>query len=195
MPPAYWRPFVDELTVLMGLIHDHPSLSAVIRMNQRSARKMATVERMTAPEGKPTFVQTGLCQRVLGFGWRLHHLGRDVNLIRRALWLMPVSVGVVFLKADLETILARNRAREDVPETSHENRSFQVPHMLPAIEIAREVLHERGVPAIDIDVQNQPIERARAQLLDFANGPPCHAATLGHCPESPLLQTPPPWWG
>ena len=180
-PPSYWKPFLDEVGHLMGLVQDHPSFQAVLRMNDRSIKKMATVERMNAPSGAfPVFVQTGLVQRILGFGWRLVDLKRDVNLIRTALWRMPASTGVVFLEAGLECILARNRAREDVSATAHENRSYQVPLMLPAIQVAKEVLHERGIPVAGIDVQDQAVEAARAQLLDFAGQEPRHAAQMGH---------------
>lgn len=191
LPPAYWRPFLDEITALIGIVRDHPSIEAVIRMNDRSAKKMASVERMR-DEG--TFVQTGLVQRILGFGWRLTDMRRDVNLIRRALWLMPVSVGAAFLEADDETIFARNKAREANPATAHENRSFQVPLMRPAIAIAKEVLHDRGVPVIDIDVQHQPEAAARYRLLDFADQKPCDVAQMGLGREMALLQAPPPWW-
>jgi hypothetical protein len=165
-PPAYWGVFLEEITQLMKLTSDHPSFDAVIRMNERSVKKMATVERM---QDDRVFIQTGLVQRILGFGWRLADMDRDVNLIRRALWLMPASVGVAFLEADLDTILQRNRQRETVAATAHENRSYQVPLMLPAIAIAKEVLRERGVPVVEIDVQRQSIDDARKQLLDFAN--------------------------
>jgi hypothetical protein len=180
-PPSYWKPFLTELEVLADLIGDHPTLPAVARMCDRSLKKMATVERMTAPPDKPVFIQTGLMQRILGFGWRLHDLGRDVNLIRRAVHLMPVSVGVVFLEADLETLKARNAARRLNPATAHEDRSFQVPHMLPAIEIAKEALTDRGTPWISIDVQHQDVTSARAQLLEFAHSEPGHASQVRPC--------------
>ena len=189
-PPAYWRMFLDEITSLCGMVQDHPSYSAVLRMNDRSAKKMSTVERM---QDERTFVQTGLVQRVLGFGWRLHEMGRDINLIRPALWRMPVSVGVAFLEADLETILARNRQRETVAATSHENRSHQVPHMIPAIAVAKEVLLERGINMVEIDVQRRSIESARAQLLEFAGQEPCKPAQMGSCGQGEIL-SPPPWW-
>lgn len=183
---SYWTPFLRELTNLAELIHDHPSIEAVHRMCDRSIGKMATVERM---QDERTFIQTGLMQRILGFGWRLHDLGRDVNLIRRAVHLMPVSVGVVFLEADLETILRRNREREKVQATAHENRSYQVPHMLPAIEIAKEALSDRQVPWISIDVQHQSIDQARAELLEFASRPACHQQALGYCGEAPPVSS------
>lgn len=164
-PPTDWKPFLEEIDTLMRFVSDHPSFGAVVRMNVRSIRKMGTVERMQRDD---VFIQTGLVQRILGFGWRLTDLQRDVNLIRRAMWLMPVSVGVVFLEADLDTILARNKARESNPATAHENRSYQVPLMLPAIEVAKEVLFERGVPVLELDVQRQSIDEARQQLLEFA---------------------------
>ena len=187
-PPAYWKPFLDELSALMPLVADHvdpqgrPTIQAVQRMCDRSIKKMATVERMEPPADKfPVFVQTGLVQRILGFGWRLHDMGRDINLIRPALWRMPVSVGVAFLEASAETILARNRAREKVAATAHENRSHQVPHMLACMPMVKEVLLERGVPVVVIDVERQSIDEARAELLAFADRPTCDAAKMGHC--------------
>ena len=214
LPPAYWKPFIEEITSLCRAVRDHPSYAAVERMNDRSAKKMATVERMDpgiiAPGqtseqtwgkcetdrlcGSSVFIQTGLVQRILGFGWRLEEMGRDINLIRRALWLMPVSVGVAFLEADLETLLARNRKREETAATAHENRSHQVPLMLPSIALAKEVLNARGIPVCSIDVAGQTVDGAREALLAFAAGPPCHAQALGLGREGPLLQTPPPWW-
>jgi hypothetical protein len=165
-PPSSWRLFLDEITMLYGLVQDHPTFQAVLRMNDRSIKKMATVNRIQRDD---VFIQTGFVQRILGFGWRLHEMGRDINLIRNALWTMPASVGVVFLEADLETLLQRNRDREKVPETAHENRSHQVPHMLACIPLAKEVLRARAVPVLELDVQHQSIEDARAQLLAFAN--------------------------
>ena len=201
-PPAYWKPFLDELTAMMPLVADHvdphgrPTIQAVQRMCDRSIKKMATVERMDenicAPgstpemtwgkiEGRGVFIQTGLVQRILGFGWRLHDLGRDINLIRPALWRMPASVGVAFLDAPLEVITERNLAREKVAATAHENRSHQVPHMLACIPLVKEVMHARGVSVVEIDVAGQSIDEARAQLLAFADRPACDAAKMGHC--------------
>ena len=190
LPPAYWRGFLDELTELMMLVRDHDSFPAVVRMNDRSAKKMATVERM---QDDRIFIQTGLVQRILGFGWRLHQMGRDVNLIRRALWLMPVSVGVVFLEADLETLLQRNRDREKNPATAHENRGFQCPHVLAAIPIAKEVLNERGVPLLELDVQHQSIDAAREHLVAFADENAGNAASVRSGCEGTIF-SPPPWW-
>jgi hypothetical protein len=170
--PVEWSAFFEEVSTLFGLVQDHPSFQAVLRMNERSAKKMATVYRMQRDD---VFIQTGFVQRILGFGWRLQDMGRDINLIRRALWLMPVSVGVAFLEADLETILSRNKAREGVAATAHENRSYQVPLMLPSIELAKEVLRERGVAVSVIDVQHQSVDDARASLLMAAAGQPCDA--------------------
>jgi hypothetical protein len=191
-PPGYWKPFLDEINSLMHLVKDHPSIDAVLRMNDRSIKKMATVERMDAPADKfPVFVQTGLVQRILGFGWRLQEMGRDINLIRPALWRMPVSVGVAFLVASAETILARNRAREQVAATAHENRSHQVPLMLPSIALAKEVLIERGIPVASINVERQSIDEARAELLAFANRPACDAAKMGLGGQGQTVQSPP----
>jgi broad-specificity NMP kinase len=189
-PVGSWRLFLDEITNLCEVIQDHPSFEAVLRMNDRSAKKMATVHRM---HDDRTFIQTGFVQRILGFGWRLHEMGRDINLISNALWTMPVSVGVVFLEADLETLFQRNRDREKVPETAHENRSHQVPHMQACIPLAKDVLRERGIPIIELDVQHQSIDAARAKLVEFANQDACEPAQMG---MSNLQQfcSPPPWW-
>src|SRR5688572_8654067 len=71
LPPTYWKPFLDELTHLMHCIKDHPSLEAVLRMNDRSAKKMSTVERMPnemrhgrGERYHSCFIQTGLVQRI-----------------------------------------------------------------------------------------------------------------------------------
>lgn len=276
LPPAYWRPFLDEMTALFGLIRGHWSFTPAVRMNNRSVRKMATVERMWAfgmaavpgrdrkvglteelsdewieaiknatmsPEhdhlnalmdddGKQdlnggveqrdarrvprpetevrslspqplsasgpglrasAYIQTGLVQRGLGFGWRLNQMGADVNLIRPFFWRMPVSIGVVFLEADDETVIARNKARRQVAATAHEDRSFMVPLMREPIRIAKEVLRERGIPVLELDVQHQPIETARERLLAFAGQGACHAATLRSGHQGEVL-SPPPWW-
>ena len=153
-------------------------------MNDRSIKKMSAVHRMQRDD---VFIQTGFVQRILGFGWRLQDMNRDINLIRRALWLMPASVGVAFLDADLDTILARNKAREGVAETAHENRSYQVPLMLPSIALAKEVLRERGVAVAEIDV-SQSIDESRSCLLAAAAGQSGDAATHGPGGEVAVLQ-------
>lgn len=189
-PPAHWQPFLDEITKLCTYVRDHPSFTAVLRMNARSARKMSTVYRM---DDHRVFIQTGWLQRITGFGWRLKDLGRDVNLIRPAVRLMPVSVGVAFLELDEATAFARNRARRNVAETAHEDRSYQFPLMLPAIKIAKEVLHERGVRVMEIDVQHQSIDAARSELVAFADEGACDATPGRSGSEGTVLQ-PPPWW-
>lgn len=203
LPPAYWRPFLDEMTALFGLIRGHWSFIPAVRMNNRSVRKMATVERMAAPPGiweirgfaelADSYIQTGLVQRGLGFGWRLNQMGADVNLIRPFFWRMPVSIGVVFLEADDETVMARNRARKDVAATAHEDRSFMVPLMREPIRIAKEVLRERGIPILELDVQHNPAEYAREWLLTFAAQGPCHAASLRSGHQGEVLSVG-PWW-
>lgn len=193
-PPASWKPFLDEMTRLMFLVDDHPTFEAVLRMNDRSLKKMSAVYRMRPLPDKPVFLQTGWLQRITGFGWRLEHMGRDINLIRQALWLMPVSVGVAFLEADLETILHRNREREKVKATAHENRSEQAKLMLNSIELAKNVMKKRGVNTVEIDVQHQSIESARQELLDFAHQKFGDAQPDGSCGEVALFSSPPIWF-
>lgn len=165
--PSAWIVFSREVKTLFERVRAHPSFSAVLRMNDRTAKKMATVYRM---QNDGVFIQTGWMQRILGFGWRLHQMGEDTNLIRAALETMPVSEGVAFLDADLQTLLQRNRDRKNVPQTAHEDRSFQVPHMLAVIPLAKQVMRERNIPMIEIDVQHQTCSAARAQLAAFASG-------------------------
>jgi hypothetical protein len=203
LPPSSWRPFLDEMTTLFGLIRGHWSFVPAVRMNNRSVRKMATVARkLPAYEAMSDgsartqrYIQTGLVQRGLGFGWRLNQMGADVNLIRRFFWLMPVSIGVAFLEADDATIIARNNARKLVAATAHEDRAFMVPLMREPIRIAKEVLRERGVPILEVDVQSQTPDEARRHLLAFADNPPRHPPALGSGGEMALLPAPPPWWG
>lgn len=191
LPPAYWRPFLDEITTLFGLIREHWSFVPAVRMNNRSLRKMATVERMA---GHNPYVQTALVQRGLGFGWRLHQQGSDVNLIRNYFWRMPVSVGVAFLEADIATLKKRNEEREKVAATQHENRTYQLELVQPAIRIAKEVLRERGIPLIELDVQHQPADAARSQLVAFAGQGPCDASQMGSGHQSQVLSVAPVWW-
>ena len=190
LPPAHWEPFLDEVTNLFGLIRGHPSFVSAVRMNNRSVRKMATVARMHSP--KAPYIQTGLVQRGLGFGWRLNQMGADMNLIRRFFELMPVSIGVAHLKADIETIVARNHARRSVAETAHEDRDFMVPLMQEPIRIALEVMRERGIPIIEIDTA-EPVDSAKHRLVAFADQEPFDAEASGPRCEVEIL-SPPPWW-
>lgn len=189
LPPAHWKQFSDEMTSLCHIVKDHGTLEAVLRMNERSSKKMATVSRMQSDR---PYVQNGFMQRILGFGWRLAAMNRDINLIRRACWLMPVSIGVVFLEASYDTLILRNKDRELIPETVHENRGFQVGPMMKAIPIAKEVMAERGVPFVEISTE-QSIEDSRAQIVEFSNRSPWN-----ECIPSPYgnrtMTTPPAFW-
>ncbi len=199
-PPAHWKGFLDEMLMLFMLTRDHPSFEAVIRMNNRSIRKMSTVYRL--PEEpyecehgtfNNPFIHVGLIQRGLGFGWRLNEMGMDVNLTRGFFWKMPVSIGVAFLKADEETIIQRNHDRLKVKETAHENRDFMVPLMREPIRVAREVFDERGVPTVEIDVQNQEPEESRKQLVEFAKREVSDTSPVRFGSEVEIVSTP-PWW-
>ena len=205
LPPASWAPFLEEIGRLFGLIEKHPTLDAAHRMVNRSVRKIATVARMSESicikdaDGFPLvvhfkpYIQTALAQRGLGFGWRMVDLGIDLNELRPYFQLMPVSIGVAFTKCPPEIVEERNRARRLVRETRHEDRHRMVGLMMPAIEIAKETLHERGVATVEIDT-TQPIEAARAQLLAFASLPPFDSEADGHSREAPALSQPPSWW-
>jgi hypothetical protein len=193
-PPPEWHDFCNEITRLLGVIESHPTFTAAVRMNRRSIRKMAVVQRATAVDlnGKDEpYVQTGFVQRGLGFGWRLADMGKPVEELWHFFRLMPVSVGVAFLSANADAIKERNKAREDVPATAHENRSHMVDLMQPAIDFAKEVLTDRGVPWIEIVTQGS-IERARNQLVAFAARPAIDGPSLR--PRRKIQPVSPPVW-
>jgi len=196
--------FLNEITRLFLLIRDHWSFKPAIRMNNRSIRKIATVARHAdagwTSAQKPAsgcnlpmpYIQTALVQRGLGFGWRLNDLKIDLNELRHYFRLMPVSIGVAVTRCPQEVVVERNHAREKVKETAHENRDFMVPLMQPAIELALEVLRERGVPIIEIDT-TRPVEESRKLLVDFAGQEPHNPEASGPRLEIPVL-SPPPFW-
>lgn len=187
-PPIAWAPFIEEVDRLFGLIKGHPTLTAAYRMNVRSLKKMSTVSRLT---GMGRYVHTGLVQRLIGFGWRLHHLGKDVKETMRAFELMPASIGVAFLEVDLETLLERNRAREKVPETAHENRSHQVLLMQEAIQAAKDALYMRRVPTVEISTDKVP-SHCRNALIGFSYGEPFDPEAGN--PTEDLMDAMPDWW-
>jgi hypothetical protein len=206
-PPIEWHDFNNEVTRLLGLVREHPSFVAAVRMNRRSMRKMAAVAEM---EGG-SYIQTGFVQRGLGFGWRLVDMGKPVEELYHFFRLMPASLGVVFLEADEAILTERNKAREAVKETAHENRAFMAPLMKPAIEFAKDVLSERGVPVKRIETTGD-IDKARAELVGFANErvealshahvktlrptylEPRNASSAGYCDKVPPVLSPPAWW-
>ena len=182
-----WGPFAAEINRLFEVyLRWHWSFEAADRMTSRSLRKMAAVAGMP-PTALP-YIQTGLVQRGLGYGWRLNELRVDLNELRPFFELMPVSIGVAFLEASSETIEKRNHARLQNPETAHENRAFMVPLMLPAIDIAKEVLRDRGVPVRTIDVEHQSIESARDELVRFASEESAGLAPDGRGGQVEVLQ-------
>lgn len=174
--PSDWRVFLETIPPLLELVKDHKrlvptrngsisSIQAMTGMLVRNLRKMTVVSQMR--DAAP-YIGTAFAMRGVGIGWRLLDMGRDPRLVRSYFWTMPVSIGFAYLKCSPETLKARNRARQDVPETSWEDRSFQIDLQLPVIEILKEALEERGVPFLELDTEHQSIDAARSQLLDFA---------------------------
>ena len=152
--PFEWRDFLDTAWRLLGEVRDHPSHGACASMMKRSFQKMATVHRR---KDRRTYIQTGFAQRGLGLGWR--HSNPDA--VAAYFQAMPVSLGVVILKAPLDVIEHRNRMRNK-PDRSH-----MVPGMVRPLEIAEDAMRSRGVPVIAIDMA-RPIERSRGKLSAFA---------------------------
>ena len=189
LPPEKWQDFLNEVSRLFWLIRGHPTFDAAVRMNNRSIRKIATVARMG---GEGPYIQTALVQRGLGFGWRMVDLGIDLNELRHFFRLMPVSIGVAVARCPAEIVKQRNFQREQVKATAHENRAFMHDLMLPAIELALEVLRARGVPVIQIDT-TQPIDVARGQLVEFAGQGPFNREASGLSCKVEIL-SPPNFW-
>ena len=189
LPPMEWHDFLNEVTRLFILIQKHPSFEAAIRMNNRSIRKIATVARS---ELNTTYIQTGLVQRGLGFGWRMNQLGIPLRELEHYFRLMPVSVGVVITKCPEEEVVKRNHAREKIKETAHENRDFMVPLMLPAIDVAKKVLLDRGVFVLELSTEGDP-GVGRKKLLSFASGHTYNPASDGHSCEVAVFSAP-PWF-
>lgn len=151
--PEEWSAFLKCTDRLLEKVSGHPSYHACRSMIGRSFRKMATVSRMA---GEQVYIQTGFAQRGLGLGWRL----KDTALVAEYFALMPVSVGVALLKADVVTVQRRNVERG-------KDRSFMVPIMEPVMAIAAETLKARGVPLIELDTR-EPVARNIDVLHRFA---------------------------
>lgn len=103
-------------------------------------QKIATIARS---QDQGTYVQTGLAQIGLELGWRLG----DICAVAAYYRVMPVSVGAVFLFADVETVQARNRARS-------RDFSSRIPAMDRAREIGQRVLMVRGVSVLSLDTRD-----------------------------------------
>lgn len=190
LPPQSWHDFTNEVTRLMIMMSQHPTYQAVVRMNNRSFRKISTVARK---ESDKVYVQTALAQRGLGFGWRMAHMGIDMEELSHFFRLMPVSIGVVFIECSEEENIRRNKEREKVKETAHENRSFMVPLMKPAIEVAKRVLHERNVPVWTLSTESDP-DYGQRYLRFLAGKTPHNPKAGGYSDQAPLLSAP-YWWG
>lgn len=154
--PAEWVEFLNVALGLLDEVREHQSHHRCASMMKRSFLKMTAVQKT---DSKRTYIQTGFAQRGLGLGWR----HRDQEAVRPYYEAMPVSLGVVILKAPLDVIEHRNRVR------SKPDRSHMVPGMIRPLEIAEDVMKKRGVPVAVLDM-TRPVDRNRQKLLSFARG-------------------------
>lgn len=189
LPPFVWHDFINEITRLLLIIQDHPTIEAAVRMNKRSLMKMATVARLPLER---VYVQTGFVQRGLGFGWRLVHMGKSLNELQRFFDLMPVSKGVVFTQCPRDEVIRRNHLREQNPQTAHENRAFMYDLMLPAIAYVQDALVARGVP-VHVISTNQDIENARNEVVHIASQKVSDPGPSGHLYQTEIVSSP-AWW-
>jgi hypothetical protein len=174
--PREWDALLKVAYDLENELQDHPTWHLLVGMTSRSFRKMATVYRNA---DAAIYVQTGLAQRGLGFGWRLAERG-SVDMVRDYFRVMPTSLGVAVVDCPVDVAQERNRQRELVKATAHENRQHMVPLMQPAIKILKEEMAKRNVPVLVVD-STRPIELARKELIDFAskNATDAEASRLG----------------
>lgn len=157
-PPAHeWAEFLVCAYLLLDQCRRHPTHDRCASMMKRSFTKMAAVAARNDPR---TYIQTGFAQRGLGLGWRLEAIDASSGPVAEYYRLMPVSLGVVILKAPVDLIQHRNVARG-------KDRSHMVPHMVRSLEIAEDVLRARKVPVQVIDT-TRPVEHSRGKLLHFA---------------------------
>ena len=151
--PLNWVGFFACVDRLLGSIRKHPSFAACESMVERSFAKMASVHADTSSQ---VYIQTGFAQRGLGIGWRM----ADKSALAEYYAKMPVSLGVILLTADVETIKRRNVERG-------KDRSHMVPLMEEPLRIAREGLIARGVPLLELDTR-EPVADNVERILDFA---------------------------
>lgn len=151
--PEEWSKFLMVTNRLLKKIQRHPSFNPCKSMIQRSFKKIATVSRM---QDDRIYIQTGLVQRGLGIGWRL----KDQEEVAAYFEVMPLSIGVAILFADVEITQQRNVKRG-------KNRSYMVPLMERPRQIAVEVLRER-IPLIELDT-TRPVNDNIADLLAFSD--------------------------
>lgn len=150
--PQEWSEFLDCTERLLVKIRAHPTFARCRSMVTRAFRKMSVVHR--TPGGR-VYVQTGFAQRGLGIGWRLENTEDIAEYFR----LMPVSLGVAFLTADVDVVQKRNVERG-------KDRSHMVPFMVRPQEIAVDVLRSRGVPVTEISTMCSVAE-TKARLAEF----------------------------
>jgi len=145
--PATWHAFIECAYRLVRCIDKDKLPQESWFIFDQYARKAATLMRKEEPG---VYMNTAMAQAGLDIGWRF---GGD---IRGYFGLMPVSVGVVFLTADIDTLRKRNVEKG-------RDRSFQIEGMERTREIATLELKKRGVSVLTLDTRS-PIEENRKNV-------------------------------
>lgn len=144
-PPVLWRGFLEVAAKGAELIRPGAGAEDWGRMFEKAARKMGTLARRTGGE---IYAGVGLAQRGLDLAWRLP-AGKTVAPYFLA---MPVDAGVVVLRADVDTIIARNRER-GLARPSRE-LSRLAPLLAEPLELAVGILKDRGVRLLELDTRD-----------------------------------------
>lgn len=159
-PPLEWADFLDCVYQLLPLTDWHPTGHVARQAIKTAIRVTAAVH---AHDDPGTVVHRCFAHRGLSIAYRL----RDVGDVREFYRLMPLSVGVVWFRADMETVRLRNAARGD-------DKFYMAAKMQEGIEIALEEFGRRGVTVHELDT-TRPVDETRKDLERWAT--PLNSAT------------------
>jgi hypothetical protein len=158
--PQAWDKFAQCARRLCDLAsaNGHPG---AWRLTQTAIWRMQHIARMP---GDGVYMNVGLAHRGISIAWRLP----KPNAIREFYELMPVSIGVASLHADIDTLHRRNVARGKV--IRNKQRSALSIRMAAVQPICVAAMKAAGVPLIEIDT-TEPVADNVARLREFAGLP------------------------
>lgn len=146
--PREWAHFIVIVSRLIDAIEDRATLDLIF---DRTLKKASTLHRLPMD----VYANTGFAQLGLEIGWRSKSPDSIIEFYER----MPVSIGVVFLWADVAVLRARNESRI-------RNRSEMIEGMERARYFAENTLRTRGVPVLTINTDG-PVSDSWKILTGF----------------------------